>query len=566
MRVLMRAVRHDRRHREVLGRRRRGNLPFESLGTPRIGGRPLTLEDGPREVDHRQHVSDREDRGAERRGHVEHLELVGVDVVATGHAEIAEDELGEERQVEADEHHQRGELRPRLRIHPAADLRPPVVHAAEVAHDRAADHDVVEMRDDEVGVVHVDVEAHRREEQPGEAADREQAEEPERIQHRRVEADRPFVDRRRPVEHLDRRRHRDDETQDREEHPGVHRLAGDEDVMAPDEEPDHRDRERRKRDERVAEDVLAREGLDDLADHAHRRQDHDVDRRVRVEPEQVLEQDRVAAERRIEDAHVEEAFGRDEEHGDRDHRRAQDHDQAGRVQRPHEERQPEPGQPRRPHPVHGDDEVQSGQDRREPGDEDAERGGDDVAVRRRRAVWRVERPARVDSAAERRNQREEPAEHIDVPAQEVDPREGEVLRPDHDRDEEIAEHGRDRRDQEEEHHHDAVHGEELVVRVGRHQVARRRQQLEPDDEREHAAEEEEGGDRREVQQRDPFMVLRQQPGCGAVAVVQVIQGFHDVPRVARALRPVAGAELDDALQISLARLPRRPVAALRHRR
>ncbi len=69
--------------------------------------------------------------------------------------------------------------------------------------------------------------------------------------------------------------------------------------------------ERREGDERVAEDVLARERLDDLADHAHRRQDHDVDRRVRVEPEQVLEEHRVAAERRIEDADVQHALGRD---------------------------------------------------------------------------------------------------------------------------------------------------------------------------------------------------------------------------------------------------------------
>ena len=101
--------------------------------------------------------------------------------------------------------------------------------------------------------------------------------------------------------------------------------------------------ERREGDERVAEDVLAREGLDDLADHAHRRQDHDVDRRVRVEPEEVLEEDRVAAERRVEDAEVQHALGRDQQHRDRDDRRAEDHDQAGRVVRPDEERQAEPG-------------------------------------------------------------------------------------------------------------------------------------------------------------------------------------------------------------------------------
>ncbi len=45
----------------------------------------------------------------------------------------------------------------------------------------------------------------------------------------------------------------------------------------------------------VAEEGLAGEGRDDVRDHPHRRQDHDVDRRVRVEPEQVLEQERAAA-------------------------------------------------------------------------------------------------------------------------------------------------------------------------------------------------------------------------------------------------------------------------------
>ena len=64
------------------------------------------------------------------------------------------------------------DAREELGIHPAGHLRPPVVQAAQVAHDRAADHDVVEVRDHEVGVVHVDVDAERRQEQAGQAADR----------------------------------------------------------------------------------------------------------------------------------------------------------------------------------------------------------------------------------------------------------------------------------------------------------------------------------------------------------------------------------------------------------
>ena len=84
---------------------------------------------------------------------------------------------------------------------------------------------------------------------------------PKRVEHRRLEADRALVDRRRPVEDLDRRRDGDEEAEEREDHPGVDRLAGDEEVVAPDEEAEDRDRQRRERDERVAEDVLARERL-----------------------------------------------------------------------------------------------------------------------------------------------------------------------------------------------------------------------------------------------------------------------------------------------------------------
>ena len=63
---------------------------------------------------------------------------------------------------------------------------------------------------------------------------------------------------------------------------------------------------------------------------------------------------------------------------DGDDRRAEDHNQAGRVMGPDEQRQPEPGHPRRAHRVDRDDEVQTGQDRRETSDENADDRGHDV--------------------------------------------------------------------------------------------------------------------------------------------------------------------------------------------
>jgi len=47
---------------------------------------------------------------------------------------------------------------------------------------------------------------------------------------------------------------------------------------------------------------FAGEAGDDLAHYAHRGQDHNVDGRVRIKPEEVLEQQRIAPQRRVEDA------------------------------------------------------------------------------------------------------------------------------------------------------------------------------------------------------------------------------------------------------------------------
>ena len=90
--------------------------------------------------------------------------------------------------------------------------------------------------------------------------------------------------------------------------------------MRPDQESEDGDGDRREGDEAVAEDALAREAGNDFGDHAHRRQNHDVDGGMRVEPEQVLEQQRIAAELGIEDAEMQRAFGGDQHDGDGDDR------------------------------------------------------------------------------------------------------------------------------------------------------------------------------------------------------------------------------------------------------
>ena len=139
-----------------------------------------------------------------------------------------------------------------------------------------------------------------------------------------------------------------------------------------------------------------------------------------------------------------------------------------------------------------------------------------------RAERRVEGPAGIDAAGEDGPQGDDGADREDVPAEQVELGKGEVAGADHQRQEEIAQHGRHHRHEEEEHHDDAVSGEQLVVGVGRHQFARRRHQVETDHRRGRPAEEEHERDREQVEDGDALVVVGQQPRLHAVGDVQIV--------------------------------------------
>ena len=269
----------------------------------------------------------------------------------------------------------------------------------------------------------------------------------------------------------------------------------------------------------VAEYGLAGKRADDFADHTHGGQHHDVHGRVRVEPEEMLEEHRVAAAGGVEDAEMEHALHEEQHDGDGQHRGAEHLNQAGGVVRPDEQGHAEPGHAGGAHAVHGDDEVESGEDGGEARDEDAERGGDHPAIGVSRTVRGVKGPAGIDAAGDHGEEAERPADHQQIPAQQVELGERQVARADHDRQEEIPQHGRDGRDQEEEDHRHRVHGEQLVVSLRTYQVALRRQEFHANQRGEGAAYEEEQGDGGEVQQADALVVLGKEPRFEAVTGV-----------------------------------------------
>src|SRR5262249_61310026 len=95
---------------------------------------------------------------------------------------------------------------------------------------------------------------------------------------------------------------------------------------------------------------------------------------MRIKPEEVLEQNRIAAVSRIKESEVEHALKAGEEKREGDNRRAENHDQASGIVRPDEQRQTERRHARRAHRTHGYQEDEAGQDRREAVDEDADDG------------------------------------------------------------------------------------------------------------------------------------------------------------------------------------------------
>ena len=164
----------------------------------------------------------------------------------------------------------------------------------------------------------------------------------------------------------------------------------------------------------------------------------------------------------------------DQQQGHRENGRRQHENDRRRIKRPQEQRQPIPGEPRRAQPMDGDDEVQAGEDRGKAGDEHAGRRQHDVAVGIHRRERRVERPAGIDAADEKRIERHQAARHEQIPARQIEPGKGEIARADHQRDDEITERRGDRRDQKKPHHDHAVNGEQPVVGVRGHEVALRR--------------------------------------------------------------------------------------------
>ena len=178
-------ARHVRHLVEVVRWRRGRRVPLERVRLPGVVAHALPVAPCLQHVDREEEDSEAHDVRADRRGEVVALPaLVVVRVDPAGHSLEADEVQRHEREVEADEQEPELPLAEALVEESSEHLRPPVEEAGEDREDDAAEQGVVEVRDHEVAVVHLPVDREGREVDPGQAADDEEREEPEREQHR----------------------------------------------------------------------------------------------------------------------------------------------------------------------------------------------------------------------------------------------------------------------------------------------------------------------------------------------------------------------------------------------
>ena len=231
-----------RRVEETVARRRGGHRPFERPRAPGIRPGDPAPAAAPHDVDEEhQHAQAEQDR-AERRHEVQlapaGLGRVGVN--APRHPPQAQLVEGEERQVEPDEEQGEVPQADPLAEHPAGPLGEPVIERPEEGEDRPADQDVMQVGDDEEGIVRLEVDRDRGEHHPGQATDQEGGEEGEHEPQRDFDERTTAPEGGDPAEDLDAVGDRDHQARCREQPLAELRQGRGEHVVDPDAEADER--------------------------------------------------------------------------------------------------------------------------------------------------------------------------------------------------------------------------------------------------------------------------------------------------------------------------------------
>ena len=186
-------------------------------------------------------------------------------------------------------------LAPEFTHHAPGHFRKPIINPGEQRENRSRRHDIMEVRDDVIGIVQMNVAEVEAERQSGQTADAEHRQKRQGEQHRRVKANRTAPQRDEQTRQNDHGGNRNDHRGGLEESADLGSHAGQIHMMRPDDEGKEPNGERRVNQRFITPDRLAGVVGDDFANNTHRRQNQHVHFRMSQEPEQMLPQQRTAA-------------------------------------------------------------------------------------------------------------------------------------------------------------------------------------------------------------------------------------------------------------------------------
>src|SRR5207302_5604610 len=127
---------------------------------------------------------DTQNRGARGRKDIEYLKFFGIRCVSPRHPLITQEELWEKRQIKSDKNKHGGDFAPEFRVHFPRHLWPPVVNTSQIGDHLSANHDIVEMGDNKIGIRQVHDEPYGSKEKAGQSANQKQAHKAEAVEHR----------------------------------------------------------------------------------------------------------------------------------------------------------------------------------------------------------------------------------------------------------------------------------------------------------------------------------------------------------------------------------------------
>lgn len=248
---------------------------------------------------------------------------------------------------------------------------------------------------------------------------------------------------------------------------------------------------------------------------------------MRVDPEQVLVQERIPALGGVEETDAEQAFDEDQGHGDAQHRRGQKLNPGRCIERPGEERELAPAHLRSTQAMDGGDEIEPRQNGRKAEDEDRDHGQGDVG-RGPLAERHVKGPARVRRAAagEEAGHGQDRSGQVQPPGKEVEAWKGHVLGADLQRQQNVAEGRRDAWDDKKKDHDHAVQGEHGVVGLGVHDGPSRRDEFQAHEHAQHHADGEHAQDGPQVEHADALVIRGEDPGQDAASTRIRIKKGH----------------------------------------